>query len=74
MIDRIANVGIMMAGLVRGVILDRRLVTILAIDVAGYSRLMRVDEEGTLAALISMRSLIDERVSVGGTRVRSVPH
>ena len=30
---------------------ERRLTTILAADVAGYSRLMRADEDGTLAAL-----------------------
>jgi len=30
---------------------ERRLAAILAVDVAGYSRLMGEDEEGTLAAL-----------------------
>jgi adenylate cyclase len=30
---------------------ERRLAAILAADVAGYSRLMGVDEEGTLATL-----------------------
>jgi adenylate cyclase len=30
---------------------ERRLAAILAADVAGYSRLMGVDEEGTLARL-----------------------
>ena len=34
----------------------RRLSAILAADVLGYSRLMGVDEEGTLAALKSLRS------------------
>ena len=33
----------------------RRLAAILAADVAGYSRLMGEDEEGTLAALKAMR-------------------
>ena len=33
----------------------RRLAAILAADVAGYSRLMRADEEGTLAALRAIR-------------------
>ncbi|MBR1286830.1 adenylate/guanylate cyclase domain-containing protein [Bradyrhizobium sp. AUGA SZCCT0177] len=43
---------------------DRRLAAILAIDVAGYSRLMGVDEEGTLAALKAHRSeLIDPKVA-----------
>lgn len=30
---------------------ERRLAAVLAADVAGYSRLMGIDEEGTLAAL-----------------------
>ena len=33
----------------------RRLAAILAADVAGYSRLMGQDEEGTLAALKALR-------------------
>jgi adenylate cyclase len=33
----------------------RRLAAILAADVAGYSRLMGADEEGTLAALKAIR-------------------
>ncbi len=36
---------------------QRRLAAILAADVAGYSRLVGVDEEGTLAAV---KSHIDE--------------
>src|SRR4030095_10995248 len=35
--------------------LERRLTAILAADVAGYSRLMGMDEEGTLAALKKVR-------------------
>ena len=34
---------------------ERRLAAILAADVAGYSRLMGADEEGTLAALRAHR-------------------
>jgi TolB-like protein/class 3 adenylate cyclase/Tfp pilus assembly protein PilF len=34
---------------------ERRLAAILAVDVAGYSRLMGADEEGTLAALRTVR-------------------
>ena len=34
---------------------ERRLTAILAADVAGYSRLMGADEEGTLAALKVLR-------------------
>ena len=35
--------------------IERRLAAILAADVAGYSRLMEADEEGTLAALRAIR-------------------
>jgi adenylate cyclase len=43
---------------------DRRLAAILAADVAGYSRLMGVDEEGTLAALKDLRkTLIDPKIA-----------
>ena len=43
---------------------ERRLAAILAADVAGYSRLMGVDEEGTLAALKALRkSLIDPKIA-----------
>lgn len=38
---------------------DRRLCVIFAADVAGYSRLMRSDEEGTLAQLVSARQKMD---------------
>jgi class 3 adenylate cyclase len=34
---------------------ERRLAAVLAVDVAGYSRLMGEDEEGTLAALRAVR-------------------
>jgi adenylate cyclase len=34
---------------------ERRLTTILAADIAEYSRLMRADEEGTLRALTGCR-------------------
>lgn len=43
---------------------ERRLAAILAADVAGYSRLMGVDEEGTLAALKTHRTeLIDPKIA-----------
>jgi hypothetical protein len=43
---------------------ERRLAAILAADVAGYSRLMGIDEEGTLAALKACRGdLIDPRIA-----------
>src|SRR5271169_1011611 len=43
---------------------ERRLAAILAADVAGYSRLMGADEEGTLARLKAhRRELIDPKIS-----------
>ena len=43
---------------------QRRLAAILAADVVGYSRLVGIDEEGTLAALKALRkSLIDPKVT-----------
>jgi adenylate cyclase len=43
---------------------ERRLAAILTADVIGYSRLMGVDEEGTLAALkICRRELIDPKIA-----------
>ena len=43
---------------------ERRLVAILAADIAGYSRLMGIDEEGTLARLKTLRChLIDPKIN-----------
>ena len=43
---------------------ERRLAAILAVDVAGYSRLMGEDEEGTLAALRAVRrELCDPKIA-----------
>ena len=43
---------------------ERRLAAILAADVVGYSRLMEVDEEGTLARLKTVRlELIDPAIA-----------
>ncbi len=39
--------------------LERKLAAILAADVEGYSRLMNVDEEQTLATLTSHRTIVD---------------
>ena len=51
----------------------RRLTAILAADVAGYSRLMRADEEGTHERLKGVRrQLIEERMTHEG-RVHPVP-
>jgi len=48
---------------------DRRLAAIVAIDVAGYSRLMGEDEEGTLARLKSHRAVTDPIVTKHGGRI-----
>ena len=49
---------------------DRRLAAILAADVAGYSRLMGIDEEGTLAALKACRrELTDPKIAEHRGRV-----
>src|SRR5271169_4345528 len=43
---------------------ERRLAAVLAADVAGYSRLMGADEEGTLAALkVHQRELLDPKIA-----------
>src|SRR4051812_49493022 len=45
-------------------LVERRLAAILAADVAGYSRLMRADEEGTLERLKALRSeLLDPKIA-----------
>ena len=43
--------------------MERRLAAILAADVVGYSRLMGVDEEATLATLKAYREVIDRLVA-----------
>ena len=48
----------------------RRLAAILAADVAGYSRLMGADEEGTLARLNAhRRALLDPKIAEHGGRI-----
>lgn len=50
--------------------LDRRLAAVLAADVAGYSRLMGVDEEGTLALLKTVRkTIVDPSISAHRGRI-----
>ena len=49
--------------------LERRLVAILAADVQGYSRLMEIDEEGTLQTLSAFRSVTDELISRHNGRI-----
>ncbi len=49
--------------------MERRLATILAADVVGYSRLMEADDEATVRALNACRLITDGRVSDHGGRV-----
>ena len=50
----------------------RRLSTIVAADVAGYSRLMGADEEGTVAALkLCRETLVDPAIADGGGQIVS---
>jgi class 3 adenylate cyclase len=49
--------------------LERKLVAILAADVEGYSRMMEIDEEGTLATLSAHRSITDELIAQHGGRI-----
>src|SRR5579871_4510537 len=48
---------------------ERRLTAILAADVAGYSRLMREDEEGTVLALKRHQSVILPLIAEHGSRL-----
>jgi class 3 adenylate cyclase len=49
--------------------LERKLVAILAADVAGYSRLMGIDEEGTLATLSAFRTVTDALIAQHSGRI-----
>src|SRR5437763_6988791 len=50
--------------------MERRLTAILAADVVGYSRLMTIDEAGTIAALKSLRqNLADPKISEHNGRI-----
>ncbi|TMH25985.1 MAG: adenylate/guanylate cyclase domain-containing protein, partial [Betaproteobacteria bacterium] len=50
--------------------MERRLVAVLAADVAGYSRLMGADEEGTLAQLKAIRkTLVDPTIAAHRGRI-----
>ncbi len=50
--------------------MDRRLAAILAADVVGYSRLIRADEEGTLASLKAiLKELVDPKIAEHQGRV-----
>jgi adenylate cyclase len=52
-------------------VMERKLAAILAADVAGYSRLLGVDEEGTLNALRAHREVVDGMVAAHRGRVFS---
>ncbi len=52
-------------------VMERKLAAILAADVAGYSRLMGVDEEGTLSALRSHREAVEGLIATHRGRVFS---
>jgi adenylate cyclase len=50
--------------------MERRLAAILAADVVGYSRMIRADEEGTLAAFKALRAeLVDPKIAAYRGRV-----
>lgn len=51
--------------------LERKLVAILAADVEGYSRLMHVDEEATLATLTAHRQFVDGLIAAAGGNITS---
>src|SRR5215471_2974251 len=56
-------------GLVTGGRVERRLAAVLAADVAGYSRLMGLDEVGTARTLREHRKVIDALVAKHGGRL-----
>jgi adenylate cyclase len=49
--------------------LERRLAAIFAADEAGYSRLMSLDEVGTLRALTAHREVMDRLITEHGRRI-----
>src|ERR1700693_2297911 len=51
----------------------RRLTTILAADIAEYSRLMRADEDATMRALGACRAVIDRLVAEHRGRIAHTP-
>ena len=51
--------------------MERRLATILAADVVGYSRLMEADEQGTLSALREARIVMDKLIEEHSGRIFS---
>lgn len=50
--------------------MERRLAAILAANVVGYSRLVRADEEGTIAALVALRTnLVEPKIADHNGRI-----
>jgi adenylate cyclase len=50
--------------------MERRLAAIMSVDVVGYSRLIRADEEGTIAALKALRAdLVDPKLNEHNGRI-----
>ncbi|MDI1286377.1 MAG: adenylate/guanylate cyclase domain-containing protein [Reyranella sp.] len=49
--------------------LERKLIAIFAADVEGYSRLMGIDEEGTLTTLSAHRAITDHLIAEHGGRI-----
>src|ERR1700758_1453453 len=56
-------------GLVEEQVPKRKLTTILCADCAGFSRMMRADEEGTYRALQDCRKLIDRLIGEHDGRI-----
>jgi hypothetical protein len=52
---------------------ERRLAAILAADVAGYSRLIEADEEGTLSRLRALRAELDPKIAAHRGRMVRQP-
>ena len=48
---------------------ERKLAAVLSADVAGYSRLMGLDEEATLKTLTEYRAAMGERITGHGGRI-----
>src|SRR5215468_4697780 len=48
---------------------ERRHAAILIADIAGFTRLMRADEEGTLRALTALRVAVEHEISQHGGRI-----
>src|SRR6516164_1281662 len=64
------NVGLRRAGFADGMTVTRRLAAVLAADVAGYSRLMGVDEEGTHERLKAhLQELVNPKIAAHNGRL-----